>query len=85
MGISLSDHEHIIYGNDGRCSTCWLKKKTWTELDKLNSKHIPYSTWCSDCGATITKDEDFENFALARFNSLHTICEECIKKYKHKS
>ena len=81
MGFMLSDHEHVIYGDDERCITCWLRKETWTELDKLNATHTPYSKWCSNCGATITKDEDFENFALARFDSLHTTCEKCIKKY----
>ena len=75
------EHKHKIYSGN-RCATCALTRKTWTMLDKLDAEHKPYSHHCSTCGAHITDEEDFENFALATFQSLHTICEKCVKLHR---
>jgi len=75
------EHEHRIFKGHTTCITCGLTKKTWKLLDKLEKEHKPYSNHCSSCGARVTDEEKFENFALARFDSIHTNCEKCIKLF----
>ncbi len=75
-------HDHQIFKGDTKCITCNLTKKTYTLLDKLDKEHKPYSHRCSNCGDKVTDTEEFENFALAGFQSLHTTCEKCVKEFK---